>query len=146
MRKFDKIIAGRSMGLALIRWGLGLRLLVSGAGKIGDLSGFVNGYLLPSFAETILPGWLVAPYGYALPVVELLLGIILILGFFRISALLVSGLTFLSLAFGQMLLQQHATVLDILLYLFLTAVLLFLGEHDRWVLHKPGAATDQDAV
>jgi len=137
---------GQSMGLALLRWGLGLRLLVSGVSKIGNLGGFVNGYLLPAFAETILPGWMVAPYGYALPPVELLLGVLLILGFFRNLTLFVSGLTFLSLAFGQMLLQQHSAVLDILLYLFLTTVLLYLGEKDRWILGWPGTGAGKDAA
>ncbi len=127
----------RSMGLALLRWGIGLRLLVSGLAKVGDLGGFVNGSILPAFAETILPKWMLVPYAYALPVVELLLGALLILGLFRCVSLFLSGLTFLSLAFGQMLLKQHATVLDILVYLAMTAALLFFGEHDRWILPCP---------
>ena len=146
MKSLCDVNAGKSMGLALLRWGLGLRLLVSGVSKIGDLGGFVNGYILPAFAETILPGWMVAPYGYALPPVELLLGVLLILGLFRNLTLLVTGLTFLSLAFGQMLLQQHSTVLDILLYLFLTTVLLYLGEKDRWILRLPAPPAGKDAA
>lgn len=146
MKSLCDVNAGKSMGLALLRWGLGLRLLVSGVSKIGDLGGFVNGYLLPVFKETILPGWMVAPYGYALPPVELLLGMLLILGTFRNLSLLVTGLTFLSLAFGQMLLKQHDTVLSILLYLFMTTVLLYLGEHDRWILRRPGTCSCKDAA
>ncbi|MDD3952787.1 MAG: hypothetical protein PHY82_02600 [Lentisphaeria bacterium] len=146
MKSLCDVNAGKSMGLALLRWGLGLRLLVSGVSKIGDLGGFVNGYLLPVFKETILPGWMVAPYGYALPPVELLLGVLLILGTFRNLSLLVTGLTFLSLAFGQMLLKQHDTVLSILLYLFMTTVLLYLGEHDRWILRRPGTCSCKDAA
>ncbi len=137
MNMLNTTATGQSMGLALVRWGLGLRLLVSGAAKVTDLGGFVNGYILPAFAKTILPDWMLIPYAYALPIVELLLGVLLIIGLFRALTLFISGLTFLSLAFGQMLLKQHAAVLDILLYLGMTAALLCLGDYDRWVL--PGA-------
>lgn len=136
----------RSMGLALVRWGIGLRLLVSGLAKVGDLGGFVNGYILPAFAETILPDWMLIPYAYALPVVELLLGALLILGLFRCISLFLAGLTFLSLAFGQMLLKQQATVLDILVCLAMTSALLFFGEHDRWIIlpcHKNKSSEKQ---
>jgi thiosulfate dehydrogenase [quinone] large subunit len=127
------------MGLALMRWGLGLLLLASGLRKLMGLSGFVTGYLVPAFEETILPGWLVTPYGYTLPLVEALLGVLLILGLFRSLTLFVTGLTFLSLAFGQMLLRQNATVANIYLYLTMTGILLYLGEHDRWIVATKSA-------
>ena len=119
---------------ALIRWGLGMLFLVGGIAKVTMLNGFVHGYLAPAFEKTFLPGWLVIAYGYALPFVELALGALLLLGLYRVAALFVTGLTLLSLAFGQMLVQQHATVANIFLYLFLTAVALFLNEYDRWAL------------
>jgi hypothetical protein len=62
------------------------------------------------------------------------LGILLILGLFRNGTLFVTGLTFISLAFGQILLKQYPTVAIILGYLFMTAVVLFLEEDDRWTL------------
>ena len=79
-------------------------------------------------------------------IIPMLLGLLLILGLFRNLTLLVTGLTFLSLSFGQMLLKQHDTVLSILLYLFLTTVLLYLGEHDRWILRLPGKCCCKDAA
>lgn len=125
---------GRSAALALARWGLGLLFLVGGISKLFHLSGFVTGYLAPAFAQTFLPAGLVAAYGYALPFVEVLLGVALVLGLCRNMALLIAGLTLISLAFGQMLLQKFDVVAQILFYLFLTATILFLGDYDRWIV------------
>jgi thiosulfate dehydrogenase [quinone] large subunit len=139
----------KSLAPALIRWALGLLFLVGGIGKLMNLGGFVNGYLLPAFEKTVLPGGLVAAYGYALPFVEVLLGVLLILGLCRTCALALTGVTLISLGFGQILLRQHGTVANIYLYVLMTALALWMGEHDRWTLDgclrsrpctEPGAA------
>ncbi len=120
----------KSLAPALIRWALGVLFLTSGIPKLLGLGGFVNGYLVPAFEKTFLPGGLVAAYGYALPVAETLLGVLLILGLFRTCALALTGLTLLSLAFGQMLLKQHATVTNIFIYVLMTALALWMDEAD----------------
>lgn len=119
---------------ALLRVSLGVLMLTSGIPKLMGLGGFVNGYLIPAFEKTFLPGWMVAGYGYALPVAEVALGLLLILGVCRTCALLLNGLLLVSLAFGQMLLKNHATVANIFIYVLMTAVALWMGEHDRWAL------------
>ncbi|MDD5677026.1 MAG: DoxX family membrane protein [Kiritimatiellae bacterium] len=124
----------RSAAVALVRWGLGLLFLIGGINKLMHLGGFVNAYLLPAFANTYLPAGLVAAYGYALPFVEVLLGVALVLGLCRNSALFVTGLTLISLAFGQILLQKFDVVSQILVYLAMTGAVLFLGDYDRWVV------------
>jgi thiosulfate dehydrogenase [quinone] large subunit len=87
---------------------------------------------------------LVKVYGYALPFAEVVLGILLVIGICRNCTLLLTGLTLISLAFGQMLVQQHATVANIFLYIVLTVILLYLDEHDTWRPgHKP-ADKDKD--
>lgn len=134
MKESCSCFDGRSAALALARWGLGLLFLVGGIGKLFNLGGFVGGFLAPTFAATILPGWLVAGYGYALPFVEILLGVALLLGLCRNGALLLTGLTLLSLAFGQMLLHKFDVVAYIMGYLFVTAAILFLGAYDRWTV------------
>ena len=122
------------MAPALLRWAVGLMFLVAGLSKLPKLGGFVNGYLVPAFEDTVLPGGLVAAYGYVLPFLELILGILLILGICRTLALLLTGLTLLSLAFGQQLLQEHGTVANIFLYILMVAAALYMGDQDRWTL------------
>jgi thiosulfate dehydrogenase [quinone] large subunit len=132
----------KGLGVALVRWALGLMFLVGGVSKLFMLKGFVTGYLAPAFEKTFLPGWLVMSYGYALPFVEAILGLLLIVGCCRTFTLFVTGLTLISLAFGQMLVQGHAIVANIMLYILMTAVALFVQEHDRcgwpWCCGKRG--------
>ncbi len=124
----------KNVAPALLRWALGLMMLTSGISKLQGMGGFVNGYLIPAFEQTFLPGWMIAGYGYALPVVETLLGLLLILGLCRTGTLLLTGLTLGSLAFGQMLLKNHATVANIFIYVLMTATALWMSDDDRWTL------------
>lgn len=124
----------KSAGVALVRWALGLLFLVGGISKLAMLQGFVTGYLLPAFSKTVLPVGLITAYGYTLPFVETLLGVALLGGWCRIPTLVLAGLTLLSLAFGQLLIQGHATFATIMVDLLMTAVALFGQAHDTWVL------------
>lgn len=134
MKENSCCLDGRAAGLALVRWGLGLLFLVGGIAKLTALGKFVQGYLAPTFAATFLPAPLVAAYGYTLPFVETIMGALLVLGLCRQPTLFLCGLTLLSLAFGQILLHKFDVVAQILVYLFMTGLLLFLGDYDRWVI------------
>lgn len=127
----------KSASVAISRWALGLFFFYNGLSKImGGVGGFVNSYLVPLLSKTFLPPILVTSYGYMLPYVELTLGILLIVGIFRNAVLFLTGLTLISLTFGQMLLQQQAVVANNFIYIFLTAILLFMSEFDGWALRK----------
>ena len=131
----NKLFNPKFAGVAISRWALGLFFFYSGLSKLmGGVGNFVNGYIVPQFSKTFLPSILVAGYGYVLPFVELTLGILLIVGIFRNAVLFLTGLTLISLTFGQMLLQQHGVVANNFIYIFLTAILLFLSEFDGWAL------------
>ena len=134
----------RRVASALLRWALGLVFLIGGIMKLtSGLEGFVHGYLVPAFAKTPLPPVLVTAYGYTLPFVEVVIGVWLILGVLRIPALALTGATLLSLAFGQILLQQHAIVANIFLYVLMAAVALYM-EAPR-TPQACGPAKDQEA-
>ena len=123
----------RTCAVALARWCLGMILLLAGIGKLPDVSGFVQNGIVGPFAKTWLPKWLLLPYGYALPFVETILGVWLILGVARNVALFIAGLLFLSLTFGQVLLGQPAVVFNNMVYTFFAAGVLFLDPYDRWI-------------
>lgn len=122
----------KSAGVALVRWALGVLFLVAGVSKLCMLSGFVTGYLVPAFAKTFLPAWMVSGFGYGLPFVETLLGVALLLGLCRTMTLLLAGLTLMTLAVGQMLIQGQGVVANIMLYILMTALVLLHQEHDTW--------------
>jgi len=108
-------------------------LLFAGIGKLPDVRSFVQNGILVPFAKTWLPKWLLMPYGYALPFVELILGAWLILGAGRNAALFIAALLFLSLTFGQVLLGQPGVVFNNMVYTFFAAGVLFLEPYDGWV-------------
>lgn len=119
--------------VALARWCLGLILLVYGLGKFPDVSGFAKG-LVEQFAKTWLPGWLLIPYGYALPFIELGLGALLLIGLWRNGVLLITGIYLISLTFGMTLLKQPGVVFNNFVFTLAAAAILFLGDYDRWTI------------
>ena len=123
----------RPWAVALARWCLGMILLIAGLGKFPDVSGFANG-LVKQFAETWLPGWLLIPYGYALPFMEVGLGALLLLGLWRNGVLFVAGLLLISLTFGMALLKQPGVVFNNFMFTLAAAAILFLGDYDWWTM------------
>jgi thiosulfate dehydrogenase (quinone) large subunit len=122
----------RSLAVALARWCLGIMFLFAGIGKFPNISGFV-GYMTETFKATWLPKALLVPYAYALPFVEVALGVLLILGIARNAVLFITGLLLISLTFGQILLKAPI-VFNNLVYTMIAAAILFLAEYDCWLL------------
>jgi thiosulfate dehydrogenase (quinone) large subunit len=133
----------RAAAVALGRWVLGLLFLLAGIAKLTNVSGFVKS-LVTQFEKTSLPAVLVSIFGHVLPFLETTLGVLLLLGLFRNVALFGAGILLIWLTFGQMLLGQQQVIFFNFVYVFLTAGLLFLAEHDRWVLF-PRTYHDQAA-
>ena len=122
----------QSLAVALGRWAFGILFLFAGIGKISSPAGFAK-FLVGQYEKTWLPNWLLTPYGYALPFIEVALGVLLLLGIARNVVLFVTGLLLLSLTFGQILLQSPVAFNN-LIYTLAVAALLFLADYDSWVL------------
>jgi thiosulfate dehydrogenase [quinone] large subunit len=122
----------QSWAVALARWCLGVIFLFFGMGKLPDVSGFAKG-LVGQFSKTWLPDWLLAPYAYAVPYVEVILGALLILGLWRNVVLSLTGLYLISLTFGLVLLKQPAAFNNFA-YTVATAAILFLERYDCLVI------------
>ena len=131
-----------------IRWGsrdwaffllqifLGLRFLTAGLGKFQGPEGlsFHHFYIeiLPALSQsfldkTFLPGWGVKLFLGTLPYAEILLGAgILVAGKNR-WPLVLAGILYIALAFGQMLMGAHSVVADIAIHLGLVVAALVLA-------------------
>ncbi len=66
---------------------------------------------------------------------------VLLLGYRRNGGLFGTGLLFLTLVFGQLALGNWVVVAQNTLYLFMSAALLFLHEHDTWLCCKKMGAS-----
>ena len=128
----------RDWAFLLLQIFLGLRFLAAGLGKFNGPKGlsFQHFYsqVMPALSQpflekTILPAWTVQLFLGTLPYGEILLGAgILVAGKNR-GPLLLAGLLYISLAFGQMLIGGQTTVADIAIHLGLVvAALLLVGD------------------
>lgn len=117
------------------RWAIGMLFLVAGLRKFFDPGPAVfMEKIVEQFQETILSQILLRPYGYCLPFIEVALGLFLVVGLYRRTALMLTALLLLSLAFGQLLLGKNDQVGSIFIDLLLTAWALMHSRHDRFHL------------
>ena len=116
----------------LLRFALGVLFLFAAIGKFAGPgpTGFAN-WTLREFEPTYLPRFLLIPYAFTLPYIEFLLGVVLILGVLTRLSLTVTALLLISLAFGQMILRNHATVANNLNYVFMAAVAVWFAWRDN---------------
>ena len=155
MRRHSSAVDPRPWAVALVRWSIGLLLLIFGIGKLARVSFFVENYVFAPLQPTGLPKWLLILCGYAMPPLEMALGVLLLLGLARNHVLFITGLYLLllllgqsvfTLGYGQLMLVQPPLVFSNLIFICVTAALLFLHEHDHWILgqRKDTPAADQD--
>jgi uncharacterized membrane protein YphA (DoxX/SURF4 family) len=95
---------GWSWAIFFVRWVLGLIFLMAGWWKTFELgpAGHVREFFLP-FRDTWIPLWLLWTVGVAIPVVELLAGGLLCLGFRVREAGIALGMVLIVVAYGHLL-------------------------------------------
>jgi hypothetical protein len=144
----------------ILRLFMGVRLILSGAEKMGLLGKTPAAWgdafrLVPWFGpsgitselpygdgrmkniaqvmldNTTLPSWTIKPFLIALPYAMLATGVLILVGLLNRLAWWVAGLIWFSLAFGQMLLPDEATIQQLGLYIFVCAFALAIIDHNR---------------
>lgn len=111
----------------LARLPIGFSFLGHGIVRFPKLTSFAEG-IAGAFAETFLPYGLVLGFAYALPFVELLLGIMLILGVAMRGACMVSVALMCALIFGSCLLENWTEIAIQMFYgLYFSILYLFAG-------------------
>lgn len=117
MNDFNKRLA-----VLLMRLYLGGIFLVAGSGKvfaqgIGNFAQYIQG----SFSSTFLPSFMLTILGYSLPLLELAVGVLLIIGLFRTFSFALTGLLCILLSQGQFMIKEYATAAHNGIY-FLVAI------------------------
>jgi thiosulfate dehydrogenase [quinone] large subunit len=122
----------RALAFAVLRLTLGINIGLHGVQRFPHLTGFAEG-VIKQFAG-ILPALIVAPYAYALPFVEALIGLLLVLGVAQRTTLVVGGLLMASLTFGSALRGEHDVLAEQLGYEIVYFLLLATLTWDRFSL------------
>lgn len=125
-----------------LRLFLALRLLTAGLGKFNkdgySFSNYYEGFVAnqsSAFAtKTNLPALFHAPFLYSIGYVEIVLGLLLILGIKTKYTLALFSLTFVGLGFGLMLLGNTSGVGTIGIYILLTSAALYFVRHNKFEL------------
>lgn len=118
----------------LLRITLGMNIAVHGLSRLlGGPSKFAQ-TLIPMFDKTFLPGWSVYAFGYALPSVETLLGVLVFLGLQTQPGLVGGSMLILVLTFGSTLRQDWQSAGLQLIYAALYSGLLALLRYNRYSL------------
>lgn len=131
-----------------LRFFLGLRLVTAALGKFAGATGyafanhhekFVSSQVSVFANDTFLPVFMLKPYLHALPYMEGLIGILLLLGVRNKCALGSAGMLFVSIAFGMMLLppgQGAQAVTSLGIYILLVVSALALVKHNKFSVCK----------
>lgn len=119
----------------LIRFSLGIIFVAHGIGKVMNYPQSPTG-IIEGFAETWLPGFVVIPFAYALPFIELLVGMMFLAGYQYLMALIVTGALLAVLSFGKVVQGQPQGVGPNLTYLLVVLVGVYFSDSNRWKLGK----------
>jgi len=101
--------------------------------RLPKLSGFSK-WMVKSFENSMLPEILVIPFSFALPVLEFVVGLLLIIGLFTRKALIIGSLIMLALLFGTTLIENWDILPSQLIHIAFFAFLLHYIDDNTWAL------------
>ena len=128
-------LSNKELGFLVARVGLAVNLLFHGIARLPNLSGFVKA-MEAKFAESMLPMFLVTPMAHAIPIVELVIGILLLLGIATRFALLGAAAQMLVLIIGCCLVQEWGPINSQMFLLVLAAFLIANFNLNRCAITK----------
>jgi thiosulfate dehydrogenase [quinone] large subunit len=120
------------MAYAMLRLVVGANLTMHGISRIIAGSGEFAAKLVMQFAHTPLPAWSVWAFGLALPSIEAILGLLLLIGLRTRAVLIAASMLIVVLTFGSSLLQDWNAAGIQLTYAAVYSALLFLRRNNGW--------------
>ncbi len=115
----------------LARLPIGMSMFGHGLDRIPKLQAF-SGHMVGQFSKSMIPGSLVSLFSYALPFLEFLTGILLLLGLFTRFACVLGVLIMLALILGSSLIEQWENVFTQIIYGVYFALLYSFAVYNRY--------------
>ena len=131
----------------IVRWILGLLFFMAGYWKVFVLTPAIHAqqFFVEGFTDTWIPTWLLQLFGYSIPFLELIAGLLICIGFRTRNALIAVGLLLIVTTYGHTLQQPlfdidgHTfTRLALIIFLLLSPVASDRYSIDQWLLARKG--------
>lgn len=120
----------------ILRLAIAFSMFGHGLVRLPKLDKF-SGWMMQSFEKSMLPQALVLPFSYALPVMEFLIGLLLILGLFTRYALVAGGVVMILLIFGTTMIENWEALPSQLIHVAFFGVLLnHVGQYNGYALDR----------
>jgi thiosulfate dehydrogenase [quinone] large subunit len=142
---FERLRADLGLAYVVLRLTIGINFFLHGATRVPHLATFVAS-TEREFANTGLPPITVVAFANAIPFIEIVLGVAVIVGGALRPALLASSVYMIVLMFGTLVRAQYTVVAEQLEYSLVFALLIGLQSFDRLSIDAlrgaPHAASD----
>jgi len=119
----------------ILRLSIGINMFLHGVMRIPKIDAFSAG-IVERFSDTILSETIVSGFAYSLPYVELIIGLLLIIGLFTSQTLLAGALLIAVLIFGSALQEKWGLISSQMLYSILFFMLSFLIEYNKYSIDR----------
>lgn len=123
-------------GYLVLRACLGVNIGMHGLVRLSIGSGIFAGATARQFHGTLLPHWSVLAFGYTLPWVEAIVGVLVLFGLWIRVALIAGGTTIAILTFGITLVQQWEIAGTQLIYAAVIGFLLMFLNLNRYSIDE----------
>ena len=107
----------------LLRLAIGASMLGHGLVRLPKLHTF-SGWMVGTFAKSMLPQVLVIPFSYILPIAEFIIGLLLVTGLFTKQALIGGSLVMIMLVFGACMIEDWGIMPSQLIHVAVFTLLL----------------------
>lgn len=131
----SRLFSDASLAHGILRLAFGINIFGHGFIRIVNGTSVFAVWMLKEMQGTMMPESIVRPFGYVVPWAETLFGLLLILGLFTRTSLILGGLFIAALTFGTTLRQDWGVAGLQVTYSLVYFVLLFLREkNNQWSL------------
>jgi len=108
---------------------MGLSFFGHGLIRITKLNEFSDG-MVKQFSKSVLPEGFVSAFGHALPFLEFITGLLILLGLFTRFGIVLGAAIILALIFGSSIIEQWNAVFTQLVYGAYLAVLFYFADYN----------------
>jgi thiosulfate dehydrogenase [quinone] large subunit len=129
----DSLRRDISTAYVILRVTMGVNMFFHGGTRIPHLTAFADS-IVKAFARTQFPPALVAPYAYAIPFIEVVLGVLILAGIGLRYILPLSGIYMISLIVGTLFRADYLVVSEQLEYSIVFAILIALRSFNGFSL------------